>query len=239
MAAEDRLPDELVERLARVPLFSGLTPDARNRIAALARRRAVAADEVFFREGEPAEHFHVLASGRVKIVQTSAEGHQVVLRLIGPWEAFGGVGAFGDPVFPATAEAVEPSTALVWDSAAMRGLVESEPRLAVNALHFVAARLADLQARYRQLMTERVEQRVARALLRLVRDAGRRVDGGVEIAFPVSRQDLAELAGTTLFTASRLLSAWEQNGIVRSTREHIVVTRPHALVTLAEGPGQG
>jgi len=83
-------------------------------------------------------------------------------------------------------------------------------------------------------MTERVERRVARALLRLVHDSGRRVDGGVEITFPISRQDVAEMTGTTLYTVSRLMSAWEDQGIVRSGRQRIVLTKPHALVAIAE-----
>jgi CRP-like cAMP-binding protein len=116
----------------------------------------------------------------------------------------------------------------------MRRLLETEPAMALNALHFVAKRLHDLQRRYRQLMTERVERRVARTLLRLVHEAGRRVESGIEISFPVSRQDIAEMTGTTLYTVSRLLSAWEAQGIVRSGRQHIVLTRPQALVTIAD-----
>jgi CRP-like cAMP-binding protein len=116
----------------------------------------------------------------------------------------------------------------------MRALLESENQIALNALRFVSGRLYDLQRRHRQLMTERVERRVARTLLRLVHDAGRRVDSGVEIDFRLSRQDIAEMTGTTLYTVSRLLSAWEGRGLGRSGRQHIVLTKPHALVAIAE-----
>jgi len=100
----------------------------------------------------------------------------------------------------------------------MRQVLEAESRVALNAVQFVAGRLHDLQRRHRQLMTERVERRVARALLQLVHEAGRRVETGVEIDFPVSRHDIAEMTGTTLFTVSRLLSSWEQRGILHSGR---------------------
>ncbi len=158
----------------------------------------------------------------------------MVLRIICAGDAFGGAGAFGDLTYPVGAEAVEPAVALVWTSGTMRQLLEIEPRVALNAVQFVAGRLHDLQRRHRQLMTERVERRVARALLRLVQEAGRRVDAGVQIDFPVSRQDIAEMTGTTLYTVSRLLSSWEERGIVRSGRQRIVLTTPHALVALAE-----
>ena len=225
---------EIAQRLAHVPLFEGLPADTLVRIVGLAHAKPLEAGELFFSEGDEAEMFFVLTSGRVKLTQLTPEGHQVMFRLISPGDAFGGVGVFGDVTYPVTAEAVEPSVALTWMSAAMRQLLETEPGMAVNAVHFVAGRLHDLQQRYRQAMTERVERRVARALLRLVHDAGRRVEDGVEITFPVSRQDIAEMTGTTLYTVSRLLSGWEARGIVQSGRQHIVLTKPHALVAIAE-----
>ena len=225
---------EIAERLAHVPLFERLPGDTLVRIVSLAHAKSLDIGQLFFGEGDQAETFFVLTSGRVKVTQLTPEGHQVVLRLISPGDAFGGVGAFGDPTYPVSAEAVEPSVALAWMSTTMRQLLDTEPVIAVNAVRFIAGRLHDLQQRYRQAMTERVERRVARALLRIVHDAGRRVDGGVEITFPVSRQDIAEMTGTTLYTVSRLLSAWEDRGIVRTGRQHIVLTKPHALVAIAE-----
>jgi CRP-like cAMP-binding protein len=224
----------MTSQLGRVPLFQGLDDDVLARIRDLAHAKAVGAGEPFFREGDEAEAFFVLTSGRVKLTQLTPEGHQVVLRIIGEGDAFGGAGVFGDPTYPIGAEAVEPSIALVWTSAAMRRLMETEPRVTLNAVEFVAGRLHDLQRRHRQLMTERVERRVARALVRLVREAGRRVDTGVAVDFPVSRQDIAEMTGTTLFTVSRLLSAWEERGIVQSGRQRIILKKPEALVALAE-----
>jgi len=225
---------DLTQHIANVPLFQGLAAVVLERICAQAHSKAIGPGELFFHEGDEADGFFVLTSGRVKLTQLTPEGHQVVLRIIGAGDAFGGAGAFGEPIYPVGAEAVEPAVALVWTSAAMRQVLESEPRVALNAVQFVAGRLHDLQRRHRQLMTERVERRVARALLRLVREAGRRVDAGVEIDFPISRQDVAEMTGTTLYTVSRLLSAWEERGIVRSGRQRIVLTKPQALVALAE-----
>lgn len=225
---------QIPHQLDRVPLFQGLGADVLARVRDQAHSKAVGAGESFFNEGDDAEAFFVLTSGRVKLTQLTPEGHQVVLRIIGTGDAFGGAGAFGDLTYPVGAEAVEPAVALVWTSGTMRQLLETEPKIALNAVQFVAGRLHDLQRRHRQLMTERVERRVARALLRLVQEAGRRVNAGVEIDFPVSRQDIAEMTGTTLYTVSRLLSSWEERGIVRSGRQRIILTTPHALVAIAE-----
>ena len=225
---------ETARRLLHVPLFEGLSLDTLAQIVSLSYPKQANAGDFFFNEGDQADEFFVLTAGRVKLTQLTPDGQQIVLRLIGPGDAFGGVGAFGDPTYPISAEAVETASALAWNSATMRQLLETQNQMALNALRFVANRYHDLQRRYRQAMTERVERRVARALLRLVHEAGRRVDKGVEIDFPISRQDIAEMTGTTLFTVSRLLSAWEERGIVKSGRQQIVLTKPHALVAIAE-----
>ena len=231
------LPHEATDfarRLAKVPLFRDVAPEILTPIIALAHLKPLHSAEFFFNEGDTAEEFFVLTSGRVKLTQLTPEGHQVVLGHIGPGDAFGGVGAFGGPAYSVSAQAVEPSVALAWTSATMRRVLQTHPGVAFNAVGFVADRLHDLQRRYRQLMTERVERRVARALLRLVRDAGRRVDTGVEIGFPVSRQDIAEMTGTTLYTVSRLMSSWEERAILSGGRQHIVLLKAHALVAIAE-----
>jgi CRP-like cAMP-binding protein len=225
---------ESIPALAECALFQDLAPGVLARITSLAVEKRVAAGGFFVREGEAAEEFFVLTEGRVTISQITPDGHRVVLRLVVPGEAFGSGGAFGESVYLATAEAVESSVALAWSSEAMRQLLAAEPGLAVNALRFVTTRLVDLQARYRELMTERVERRLARAVLRLVRDAGHHVEGGVEVDFPVSRQDLADMTGTTLYTVSRLLSDWERRGIVRGGRQQIVLANPRALVAIVD-----
>jgi len=225
---------DLSHQLAHVPLFKGVQPEPLRRIIALARLTHRRSGGFFFNEGDAASEFFVLTSGRVKLTQVTPAGHQVVFGLIGPGDAFGGVGAFGDPNYPVSAETVETSAAVTWAAVTMQNVFETHTDVALNALRFVADRLCDLQHRYREVMTERVERRVARAVLRLVRDAGRRLDVGVEIDFPVSRQDIAEMTGTTLYTVSRLMSAWEDRGILHGGRRRIVLMQAHQLVAIAE-----
>jgi CRP-like cAMP-binding protein len=221
--------------LADVPLFEGVTADALETIAAGARLVRVAMGRRFFEEGAPATAFYVLVSGQVKIAQVSAEGHEVILRLIGPGGAFGGIAPFtGGTEYPVTAAALSRSEAAAWDGATIARLMHAYPPIALNAVRMVAERLHDLQRRHRELMTERVERRVARALLRLAQHAGRRVESGVEIGFPLSRQDLAQMTGTTLFTVSRILSGWHEQGLVHVGRRRVVIRSPHRLVVIAE-----
>lgn len=229
------VPAPVTTLLAGVPLFRGLDEEALATAAEDARIVRVAAGRTFFREDEPARRFFVLRSGRVKFTQTSAEGHEVILRIIGEGEPFGGVAAIVEhAIYPVTARALEPSEAYAWDGARITALMHRFPSIAINAARMIADRLHELQRQHRELMTERVERRIARALLRLARYAGRRVEGGVEIDFPLSRQDLAQMTGTTLFTVSRTLSGWEHDGLIVTGRRRVIVRRPHQLVRIAE-----
>jgi CRP/FNR family transcriptional regulator, nitrogen oxide reductase regulator len=231
----DRVSDDAGDTLlSRVPLFAGLDSSVLQEITRQARTRAAEARETFFEEGDPATSFFVVRSGSVKLTQLSPEGHLVVLRLLGAGEAFGGVSAFGGDTYPVTAEAITEVVALEWSGAVMASLMERHPRLSMNAVRFVAARLHDLQVRYRELATEKVERRVARALVRLVQQSGRRVEGGVLIDLPLSREDIAQMTGTTLFTVSRLMSRWEADQIVEVGRQRMVIRKPHALMSIAE-----
>jgi CRP-like cAMP-binding protein len=86
-----------------------------------------------------------------------------------------------------------------------------------------------------EMSTKHVEQRIARALLRLIHQTGRKVPQGIEINFPITRKDVSEMTGTTLQTVSRLLSSWEKRGFVTSKRKKIIICDPHQLTLLGEG----
>ena len=144
--------------------------------------------------------------------------------------------AIGLKHYPATAVAAVDSVSLAWPSAVWPRLVAQHPALATNTLQTVGQRLQEAHTRVIEMTTEEVERRVAHALLRLVKQAGRKVEGGIEIDFPISRQDVAEMTGTTLHTVSRVLSAWEQQGLVESGRQRITIRDPHRLFGIAEGP---
>jgi CRP-like cAMP-binding protein len=227
-------PNELANLLKGVPLFSGLDGSSLERVASAAHERALEGDEYFFHEGEPASHLHVLHTGEVRIFQLTPEGNQVLLRFIHPWNVFGGVAAFGQNEYPASAQAIGDSSAWVWSGAVMRELMQELPQLALNALAHTAETIQQLQERVRELQTEKVERRVARALLRLARQRGKRTAEGVLIDLPLSRQDLAEMTGTNLYSVSRIVSAWEKQGWVMAGRERVVLRVPHKLVAFAE-----
>lgn len=212
----------------------GLDDDALHAVANAARLRHVKDGAYFFHQGEPAKVLYVLTEGRVKFTQVTPEGNAVLLRAIGPGETFGAVAALGDADHPASAEATGSCAALGWESETISDLMERFPRLALNAIRFLAGRLKEFQDRYRELATQRVERRIAHALIRLARQVGRETEGGTLIDLTLSRQDIAEMSGTTLFTVSRTLSGWESQGIIKSGRERVSILKGKELGAIAE-----
>ena len=166
--------------------------------------------------------------------QLTPEGHQVIIYFMHPVDGIGIIVALSNTIYPLSAEAVSDTVALRWDYDSTIQLMKRHPTLALNGLRLVAGRFTELQDRYRELATERVERRVARALLRLARQTGKRTEDGVLLDLPLSRQDLGEMTGTTQYTASRILSDWEKRGLIKKGRERIVIQDPHGLVTIAE-----
>jgi CRP/FNR family transcriptional regulator, nitrogen oxide reductase regulator len=226
--------DVLEKKLADLSLFKGLKPEEIEEVIRRGRLRKIQKGSFYFHEGDPAEQFYVLTAGRIKLTQVTPEGQQVILRYISPFEEFAVIAVLSEIVYPVSAEAAKDSTAMVWDKAAMQQLMQKHPKISLNALGILANRVREFQDRVREMATERVERRIARTLLRLVRQAGEKTPEGVLINLPLSRQDLAEMTGTTLFTVSRILSQWESKGIVNSGRERIIIQLPHGLVSIAE-----
>lgn len=224
--------------VAGFPIFSGLSPEELDALLAESKSHRHPKGSDVFTQGEPALSFFVLVEGRVRAVKLTPDGGQVVVRFVGPGEIFGVAPAIGVSDYPATANAVVDSLSLSWPVSAWPRLIAKYPSLAGRTMQAVGARLQDAHDRIIEMSTEQVEQRVARTLLRLAQQAGRKVEQGVQIDFPISRQDVAEMTGTTLHTVSRILSAWEARGLVEGGRQRIVIKQPHQLFLMAERAGE-
>lgn len=196
--------------------------------------RSIEEGGFFFFQGDPADYLYVLTSGQVKLLQGNPAGQQVNLRTLYPWQMFGALGAVREEAtYPASAQAIEDSSALAINSESLKRMMQTRPYLATGLMQLMTGYIQEMQARYRELATERVQQRIARTLLRLASQSGQKAEQGIELS--LSRQDFAEMSGTTLYTVSRVLTEWERQGLVSSGREHIRILNPHGLVRLAEG----
>jgi len=228
------LPELWSERLAAAELVRDLAPEARSRLLAAGRPRRLARRAILFSAGEDAAALYLLVSGRLKLLRSSAEGQEVIVRFVGPGELLGAVAALPEGRYPATAEVVDDAELAAWTREALAPVLARHPELATALLGIVTRRMGEVQGRLQELSTERVARRLARTLLRLAGQLGRKTDEGILLDLPLSRQNLAELTGTTLFTVSRLLSAWESEGLLRSSREQVTILQPHGLVRIAD-----
>jgi len=222
--------------LRQVSVFAEATDDDLNAIAQNSFVRSIEDGEFYFFQGDPAEYLYVLTSGQVKLLQSNPNGKQVNIRTVQPWEMFAALGAVRkDASYPVSAQALQDSTALVLRSDFMNEMMQTRPYLAIALTRLMTTLMQEVQARYRELATERVEQRIARTLLRLASQIGERIkDKRIMVELSFTRQDLAEMTGTTLFTVSRTLSEWEKAGLIEAGRERIKIKNPHGLVKIAE-----
>lgn len=221
--------------LEQAAFFRGLPSAVVNEAAEGAAVRDLEKGESLFQQGDVAAHHYLVAAGRIRLDQTTPDGKNVVLRFMGPGDLIGSVAVFRNAPYPATPVAVEDSRLLSWSAGRMEALILEHPALAARAMAMMGERIIELQERLQQVSTQQVERRIASALLRIASQSGRRVEAGVEIPFPLARQDLAELTGTTLHTVSRTLSAWIEAGILEGKRSsHLVILQPHRLVEIAE-----
>jgi CRP-like cAMP-binding protein len=220
--------------VAGMPAFAALPGDDVDHILAGARSSRYAKDTEIFSQEAEATSFFLLLSGHIRVVRTSPEGHQVIARYINEGEFFGIAMAMGQTTYPASAVAAVDCVVLAWPNGLWPGLQSRFPTFAASVFQTIGARLRETQGRVMEMSTEQVEQRIAHAILRLVQQSGRKTEHGIEIDFPITRQDIAEMTGTTLHTVSRLLSSWENEGLVLGGRQKVTVTDPHGLMLVAE-----
>ncbi len=222
------------DALRGADMFGNLDAAARADVLAAGKVRTLAPGKVVFSQGDPGTTCHSLLDGRIKIVQTRPDGSQSVIRFIGPGEMYGTVAALMGKPFPADAVTVIESLEVYWTVAAMRELMARYPEIAMGSAATAGHRLFEMQDRVGEMAVEKVEQRIAHTLLRLVQQAGRRTERGIEIDFPITRQELSEMAGSTLHTVSRTLASWDDRGVTGSARKRIIVRDMDALTALAD-----
>ncbi len=222
--------------LKQVVVFQNATDTELQLILKNSIIRSIEENEFFFFQGDRAEYLYILITGQAKLMQSNPSGQQVNLRTLHPWQMFGALGAVrAEAIYPATAQALEDSSALAIESGFLHKLLETSPKISFDLMTLMTSYIQEMQARFRELATEKVEQRVANALIRLAGQSGVKSnkEAGIELSF--SRQDVAEMTGTTLYTISRLLSEWERQGLIKTGREKIQIINPHDLVRIAEG----
>lgn len=199
-------------------------------IASRARLRTYGKRDAFFMQGEPLRELFLVRSGHVKLTQLSAGGKEVLLWVSGPHSVLGIRAEMNNQPYSCSAYAIEACTAWCWDRAALTYLSSKHRRLGQNMTAILMDRVRELEERFRELATESVSRRLALALLRLGGQIGKKVPQGIEIR--LSREEMAQMTGTTLFSISRTLSEWARQKLVLAGRQSVVIPDTEALEAL-------
>lgn len=224
----------ILDNLQKSDVFKGLTIEQYDAVIRSGFRKKLQSKNILFHQGDPATSCVLVNRGRLKLTILNEQGREIILRYIGAGELTAAVAVLKNWNYPVTAESIEETDVTAWDKPTMMQVMHQYPDIAINLLGIILERIDDVQNRYLEICTEHVDQRIARSLLRIMRRAGSKTRSGIQIDIPLSRQNIADYSGTTLYTVSRTLSAWEKNGWIKSGREKIIVTDPHALVQFSE-----
>lgn len=211
-------------------IFSSLNDNELADLAGLAIERAFKPGEFIFWEGDVPDRFYMVAEGRVKVIKHSTLGKEFIIAFFGPGEIFGEVAVFENKPYPATAQAVAETRVLGIKREAFLSFLADRPEVALRTINVLGGRLRDAQGRLRDIAGERVEQRLARTLLMLSSRIGP--------TLPFTKQEIADMAGTTTETAIRVMSRLKDGGVIRSGRGKTVILDEAKLRLLSEGSPQ-
>ncbi len=252
MYRRDRIDPDTLERLVRLhtkviasdyvflrmsALFRSLAPQDLQGLARSARERVRRKGAFFFQQGAPARDVYLLTSGLVKLVRTTPGGEGVILRVVAPVQHFGdGRIGLGDAVRFASAEALEDSRALVWDSSAIAEVVLAHPAVGVSVIRWLQELMEEERTRLEDFLSADAKRRLARLFLRLGHSLGHKTRRGVVIDVTLSGRDLAELVVTSPYTVSRILAEWRRLRILDAQRTRIHIQDREQLTAIAEQP---
>lgn len=217
-----------------VPFFRQLSHAEVAEVNARFHARDYPPGGAIYAAGAPAEHLFVVATGKVKLVRHTSSGQDVLIDILTPGELFGSLALLGQPHYPETARAQTACCVLDVSARDFRAILQRHPSVALVALDFLGARLQEARETVSQLSSGTVEARIAAVLLKLARKLGRERDGAILIQMPLSRQDIAEMTGTTVETASRVMSQFRKDALIDSGRQWVALRDPAALATTAD-----
>ena len=221
--------------LRQATIFRRLSPDDRRRLAEVASTREFGKGELLFSDGDASDYLYPVVTGRVKVFKSTARGTDVILELFGPGDPVGAVAAYEARAYPASAVALETTTCVLIPRQTFFALLESHPSMVRGLLGGLTHRLVELTNRLTELSGGTVEARIARFFVKLADDIGQKRADGTFIPLVLSRQEIADMIGTTIETSIRIMSRWGKDGVVRTDKDGFTIVDRSALDLLAAG----
>ncbi len=225
----DSKDDLKLNILWKVPMFSFLEKEALDRLYSLTEPRSFDKGEYVFMECDPPRELFIVNSGEVKLLKQTEGGQEMIVELAYPGDIFGEEAVFDGKPYPLTAQCLEDCELLAISRSKFLEFLRENPDLSLEFITEFARRLRIAQDTIRALAAERVEWRVGRVLNMLASRVGEKGPDGISIKLPITRQDIADMAGTTVETAIRVISHLKKMGICDTVKGKIVITDPEQL----------
>jgi len=223
-----------LDLLKKNSLFSSLSEDNCKVIEKTLLEKNFPKGEYIFFEGDPSENLYIVKEGKVKIIKHSDTGKNVVLEVISKGEMFAQVAVFDGGPYPATAEAMENCEVMMIRRRDFFSLLEKYPVIATKIIAVLGKRLREAHDTIRYLAVERVERRIAGLLIKMADKVGEKEKESIKLNMNLTRQDIAEMVGTTVETAIRIMSRWSKENIIKSLGKRIVILDMDKLLEIVE-----
>jgi len=217
-----------------VPMFRGLSAKDQAHVFGLATLRDYSRGDIVWHEGDEAENLTIIVTGQVKIVR-HGEGGDVILELFGPGEPVGAIAVYNYMPYPASAVCLEPTTLLVLPRRDYFELLDRNPDFARAIIRELTRLTISLVRKVQEMRGARVENRIAQLFLTLADRMGVESRDGVEIRLQLSRQEIAEMVGTTVETAIRIMSRWGRENVLVTGQRRFVIPSRERLRAVLEG----
>jgi len=213
----------ILETLGKSEVFSSLKKDELNNISNYFEKVTFKNNDIIFNEGDPSDKFYLVAEGSVKIIKHTVMGKDIILEIMSPGDIFGGVAVIDKKPFPASAQAMESTTVIRISRLNLLKIMEDYPTLKLDIVKYFSNKLRDAHEMLKNIATERVERRIASLLLKLSEKVG--IDDGDfrRIDFPLTRQEISEMVGTTVETCIRTMSKFQKKGVIKSSDGRIMI----------------
>lgn len=230
--------ERVVSAVRSLPMFRGLSPRDQSRVAELASIRDYPRGDYLWREGDQAEALTIIVRGRVKIVR-HAEAGDVILEIFGTGEPVGAIAVYNYIPYPASAVSMEPTSLLLLPRREYFELLDRNPEFARAIIRELTRLTIALVRKVQDMRGTRVETRIGQLFLTLADRMGRETSEGMEVPLQLSRQEIAELVGTTVETAIRVMSRWGREGLLVTGQRRFVIPSRERLQTAVEGGAEG
>lgn len=225
--------ERVLTAVKSLPVFRGLAAEDQGRVASLASIRDYERGDELWHAGDPAEFLTVIVKGRVKIVR-HADAGDVILELFGEGEPVGAIAVYNYMPYPASAVCLEPVTLLRLPRREYFELLDRHPDFARAIIREQTKLVLALTRKLEEMRGQRVDVRIAQLFLTLADRMGKETGEGVEIALQLSRQEVADLVGTTVESAIRVLSRWGREGILVTGEKRFVIPSREKLAAAAQ-----